>query len=79
MKNPDFKSVSSVVNYPSLPIASTGEELSRKGAKRYRISKGFLCAFAREKYFRTEVSRCDLSRSNLKDKFGGLRYHRASD
>jgi len=49
MKNPDFKSVSSVVNYPSLPIASTGEELSRKGAKRYRISKALslrLCAFA---------------------------------
>jgi len=24
---------------------------SRKGAKRYRVFKGFLCAFAREKYF----------------------------
>jgi hypothetical protein len=30
-----------------------GENFSRKGAKRYRVSKGFLCAFAplREKYF----------------------------
>jgi hypothetical protein len=29
------------------------QSFSRKGAKRYRVSKGFLCAFAplREKYF----------------------------
>jgi hypothetical protein len=35
-----------------------GEDLSRKGAKRYRVSKGFslrLCAFAREIFF---VHRC---------------------
>src|SRR5215211_7133181 len=35
----------------------------RKGAKRYRVSKSFLCAFAplREKKVRTEVFRGDLS------------------
>jgi len=35
-----------------------GEELSRKGAKRYRVSKGFLCAFAplREKIIRIDGS-----------------------
>jgi hypothetical protein len=27
-----------------------GKEISRQGAKRYRVSHGFLCAFARDHF-----------------------------
>jgi len=34
------------------------EEVSREGAKRYRVFLRFSCAFARENV-RTEISKCD--------------------